>query len=326
MARNDSDTLDTIDVSESVSAADDADATGSHGDYGERNAQGGLSQLNNKSGNSFSSYGSKISGAVNNTRSVLKRHNTLTNNTLAQVYNKGKGPYSPNIDPNYTPNIFDKYAAENFQHAKNVAASDFISDTNRATALNAIGGIYSQPASEGIVSKAASPTRAALGLAAGALMSKAGDVVNGAVGQQSRGFLSKEGKAMYDGAYDTYSNVKGAHRDDWEDRARGFAAGVADAITNPIGAFSTLNSIYSDNKALSDTASDFKDVAEFQSYIDGRKNGSYSSLGDDSKDDSKGILKAMHSRAIHSNESPRNQRLVNAVPALTNFWKNVYIK
>lgn len=278
-----------------------------------------------------SRYNGAISGAVNNVRSSIAstKHNSLTNNTLAQVINPSaslKGPYSPNIDPNYSPNIFDKYAAENFQHAKNIAAHDFIKDTNRTTALNAIGGMYSQPVAEGIISKATSPGKALMGVAAGALIGKIGDAANAVAGQQSRDSLSKEGRAMYDGAYGTYTSQKNAHRDDLEDKARGFIAGAVDALTNPIGAFSSLNSIYSDNKALIDTAKDFKDVSEFQSYMDGRQNRGYQSLGDGSKEEPKGILRKMHEQAIQGVNSSRNQNLINAIPTLTNFWKNITIK
>ena len=287
--------------------------------------------FNDRNSSGWGGGRSAISGAVNNTRSSIgsSKHNSLTNNTLAQVTNPSasvKGSYSPNIDPNYTPNIFDKYAAENFQHAKNIAAHDFIKDTNRTTALNAIGGMYSQPVAEGIISKATSPGKALMGVAAGALIGKIGDAANAVAGQQSRDSLSKEGRAMYDGAYGTYTSQKNAHRDDLEDKARGFIAGAVDALTNPIGAFSSLNSIYSDNKALIDTATVFKDVSEFQSYMDGRQNRGYQSLGDGSKEEPKGILGVMHKRANQSVNSSNNQRLINAIPTLTNFWKNITIK
>ena len=298
------------------------------------------SAFNERNSSGWGGGRSAISGAVNNTRSSIgsSKHNSLTNNALAQVTNSSasvKGPYSPNIDSNYTPNIFDKYATENFQHVQNIAARDFRVDANRATVGNAIGGMYSQPVTESIVSKATSPGKAALGLAAGALMGKVGDVANSVVGQQNRSALSKAGQAMYDGAYQAFSGRKDAHRDDLEDNVRGVVAGVLDAFTNPIGAFSTMNSIYSENKALMDTIEDFKDVPEFQSYKDGRsaasakaraeRKANRSTFGNGESQIKSGILNTMYKRATGVNSS-RNQNLINAIPTLTNFWKNITIK
>lgn len=360
MARGDTETLDTIEVSESISSADDSDAVGGHGDYGERS---NLSSVNNalaaQQQRSFHGYesGSRISGAVNNTRSILKKHNTLTNNTLARVSQEAKPVYQHNLDEAQAKTWQDTLnnikeanqpaiaGMSQTSNAPNVAMDklaqrDFAQRALTKSGLNAVGGFVSDMVNNSVkVDKLGT----ALGLSAGGVMAgKLGDVVTDPKNNKTRDTLSLEDKMAYDmhtnRLQDRFDAEYNSRAREW---GRNFVSGLGTVATLATGGWAAPASAFANTvTGLHQTVSSLKDMAtrnnltEIQQVMNERdermaqaareREAERGKFGGEPTQQKSGILNTMYQRATKG--SSVHEGYLNAIPTLTNLWKNITVK
>lgn len=305
------------------------------GGWREDNSNGDYRSTRDRMNDHLARYGSgwettrqsQISGAASKVRDSLSstKQNTLTNNALAQVINPKrsiKGPYNPNIDPSYTPNLLNKYAPENFAHVREIAAHDWIEDTKRSQSLNAVGRLGSRNVAEIAKEAVKNPTvGGVVGMAVGLATSKIGDIANAVTGQANREDLSKFQQSIYDSYYADFTKQKEAHRSDIGDKIVDTLGFVGDVITkNPFGTMRYFANTYNEKDAFLDTLKGNPEVAAFSAELDRQKNAKIRPTLGGGGD--KGILNTMYLHLKKNDES----EAINKIPALRNYWNNVTIK
>lgn len=302
---------------------------------------------------------SAISGAVNNTRSSigLSKHNSLTNNVLASIPQETKPAYQHKLDDVQAKTWQDtlnnikeanRPAIAGMSQTTNVpnvamdklAQRDFAQRTLTKSGLNAVGGFVSD-----MVNNTAKVDKlgAALGLSASGVMAgKLGNVVTDPKNNKTRDSLSLEDKM----AYDMYTNrLQDQFNAEYNSRGRewgrNIVSGLGAAATLATGGWAAPASAFANTvTGLHQTVGSLKDMAaknnltEMQQVMNERdermaqaareREAERGKFRGDPTQQKNGILNTMYQRATKG--SSDHGSYFNAIPKLTNFWKNITIK
>ncbi|TDF37777.1 hypothetical protein [Histophilus somni] len=225
---------------------------------------------------------------------------------------------------------------QNYRYVQSLANKDWIEDTQRSIAGNAVGGISSSGVANAVAGAVGGGLgRAVAGAVAGIAASNAGDLANMAVGKANKEGLTDEQKAMYDQVF--------SQRKDYFDKRRrsfdSFGNGIATVLGTGVdiaskgltmGAGSTIADAYKNNSALEKTLENF-DSPENRQFLKERQEAYKRAREEDAKrrkadGSNKGILYNMTKR-LQPQEEPQEPTLpYYAIPALTNLWNNVIVK
>lgn len=301
---------------------------------------------------------SSINGAINNVRNSLaaNRNNTLTNNTLASGA-QGLGEYQHSFDDVQAKSWRDtlnnikaasKPVIDNMDKVvdapniamQNQSQKDFAQRALDRAGYNALGGLVSDAINSNVkVDKLGT----AFGLSVGGIAAgKSGDMLANYQANKSRESLSLDDKMAYDmhtnrlqDQFDAQYNSPG------REMARNVVSGIGTVASLASGGYMAPAAAFANTAlGLHHTVSSLKDMAKehgltaMQQSLDERdvrmareareREANRGKYGSDNVIQSKGILDAMHQRA--SNGSYDVGRSYNAIPTLSNLWKNVYIK
>lgn len=328
----------------------------------DRFGYGGL--YNERTADTFGRYSSSssarnsISGAVNNVRSSVAsaKHNTLTNNALASPSVKVEDSYHRNVlkDTPYE-DAFGKFlnnmrnsappanpspSAAIGINGRNLAQRDFLGLTERKEGLNTFGTVTSAMLGAAVPAKNA--VQAVGKMVAGKALNNAGNIVNNVDDLRSKtlnSLSSIEDKMAYNYEMNKLEDELADRLNSPRNKlGRGLATagslvasfslpGVGSifgaGLNSGVKSYQTMSSIRDmakekNREALQQSLAE-RDARIEQAQRERELNRSMKNGGKSMG----GILDTMSARV---NQNELDLEPINAIPTLTNFWKNVYIK